>query len=161
MHGSYSTERWARQYVYHHVDKFGNPVGDSWYRYFGQDQAWKTDEDYAAWKRTYKAVVFKGATEDHEIVFYYREKLHVISKEEYQALQLPVDTRRMNGDIVIVKVAYDDEDHIVNTYSYAGEIRPGIISGQTHKDLLWNGESIEDMNRDYVGKIGGVNRDDQ
>ena len=43
------------------------------------------------------------------LYFYYREQLHVISKEEYHALDLPVDTGVKNGNIVMVKFSYDDE----------------------------------------------------
>ena len=132
----YTTKMWNKMHIYHVVDEHGYPKDSSGYRYFGNGCAWKTDKDYMAWKQTYKAVVFESGDKNAEIVFYYREQLHVISKEEYHALDLPVDTRCENGNIVMVKFSYDDENHIIHTYSYAGKVGDGAISGSTHMELI-------------------------
>ena len=47
-----------------------------------------------------------------------------------------LDTRCENGNIVMVKFSYDDENHIIHTYSYAGKVGDGAISGSTHMELI-------------------------
>ena len=63
------------------------------------------------------------------VVFTYREKGYLISKEEWKELDLPIDTRMCNG-IIFVKVKYDDENHIVHTYRYTND---GSENWKTHK----------------------------
>lgn len=136
LYGDYTTKDWCRSYISYRADEFGKPKDGSNYTYLGDGLAFATREDYNVWAATYRANIFKGNNENQEVLFHYREKLHVVSKEEYLALILPVDTRMNNMHTVIVKFEYDDDNHIVNTYSYAGDVGDGAISGQTHKDLI-------------------------
>lgn len=135
IYGSYTTRDWNKNIFSHCTDARKRESAGGEYIDF-LHLIFATAADFIAWKNTYKAVEFVGPNENSSVVFSYREALHIISEDEYLRLDLPIDTRRNNGDIVIVKFAYDDENHIVDTYSYAGEIRPGAFSGTTHRDLL-------------------------
>lgn len=136
MYGSYTTRDWNKNIFSHCTETREKERAGGEYIDFLRCLVFATVADYTAWKSTYKGVEFTEPNENSSVVFSYREKLHVLSKEEYLKLDLPVDTRWNNGHIVIVKFAYDDEAHTVDTYSYAGEVAPGAFSGTTHKDLL-------------------------
>lgn len=125
----YTTKDYKRAYVSYCVDKLGYPKNGSNYRYFGDGFAFETEKDFNAWLKTYKAVTFQGNWDNQTVVFYYRKKGYLISKEEWDALDLPVDTRQCNG-IIFVKVKYDNEQHIVHEYRYTND---GSANWRTHK----------------------------
>lgn len=118
MHGEYTTENWDRRYFYRREDNPQSPpnVFEN-YQYISDGLGFRTDADFKAWVNTYRAKVFDSQSEGHKVVFYYRERAHLISKEEWEALDLPMDTRVCNG-LIMVKVRYDDESHIVHAYRY-------------------------------------------
>lgn len=136
IYGEYTTKDWNKNILSHCTDECKKERAGGEYIDFLNCLIFETAADFAAWKDTYKVVEFMNSDETASVVFSYRERLHVLSKEEYLKLDLPVDTRWNNGDIVIVKFAYDDETHTVDTYSYAGEVAPRAFSGTTHKDLI-------------------------
>ena len=111
------------------VDDFGQPKNGSPYRYFGNGFAFETEKDLNAWLKTYKGVTFKGNWENQTVVFCYRASKYLISKDEWDNLNLPVDTRMCNG-IIFVKVRYDDEQHIVHEYRYTND---GSDNWRIHK----------------------------
>lgn len=121
LYGEYTTKDYAKIYISYCVNKQGEPKDGSRYRYFSFDQgiAFENDTEYQAWINTYKAKVFGNVKEDQSAcVFYYREHEHLISEEEWNKLDLPMDTRRCNG-VILVKVKYDDEKHCIDTYRYS------------------------------------------
>lgn len=128
----YTTKDYDRAFISFVVDEFGNPKDGSNYRYFGDGFAFRTTRDYQAWLRTYRGVEFEGTDKNHKVVFLYREKCYYISKEEWDALDYPMDTRMCNG-IVLVKVLYDDEGHCIHTYRYTNN---GNDNRETHPYML-------------------------
>ena len=118
MFGEYTTKDWEKHYISYCVDKFGKPVNGSQYRYFGDGIAFVDKDDYTAWLKTYKGAEFQGDKDVATVVFRYREKDYLISKNEWDALELPKDTKYCNG-VNLCKVKYDDINHIVHTYRYS------------------------------------------
>lgn len=115
-HPGYSTKDWVKQYITY-VEK---PADGSAYHYYGSFNSgvvFKNAAELRLWKATYKAVEFPGAEPDQTILFMYRENPCLASREEWDALDLPLDTRFVNG-IIHVKVAYDDHAHIVTEYRF-------------------------------------------
>jgi hypothetical protein len=62
-------------------------------------------------------VEFKGHWPNQTVVFLYKEHDHLISKEEWDKLDLPRDTRQCNG-INLCKVRYDEENHCIHVYRF-------------------------------------------
>jgi hypothetical protein len=73
--------------------------------------------DYEAWLKTYRGVEFKGGSPNQTVVFCYRERHCLISKSDWDQLNLPKDTRRCNG-INLCKVEYDDDAHVITVYRF-------------------------------------------
>jgi hypothetical protein len=118
LYGDYTTKNYNKNYVSYCVDDKGNPKNDSCYRYFADGIAFKTTEDYKAWIKTYKAAEFKGHWENQTVVFCYKEQEYLLNKNEWDALDLPKDTRLCNG-VNLCKVDYDDKNHLIKTYRYS------------------------------------------
>jgi len=99
----YSTRNWDRQYI----SCRSNPVEGCPYLYYGQGVAFKTREEYEFWKQTYHAVEFANYPVNQLVVFLYREVDKLVSREEWDRLDLPLDTRLVNGvdKTIHVKVA--------------------------------------------------------
>jgi hypothetical protein len=135
----YTTKDYRREFIRYVVDEFGNPTNGSDYRYFGDGIAFKTDEDYQAWLRTYRGIELQGGWENQRVVFLYREKQYYITKDEWDALDYPIDTRMCNG-IVFVKVQYDDENHCIHTYRYTND---GSANWRTHKPYMIARQEME------------------
>lgn len=115
-HPGYSTKTWCKQYI-SYVEK---PIDDSPYRYYGSFNsgiAFRNIKELNLWKRTFKAVGFPGYDANHSILFLYRETDKLVSRKEWDALDLPLDTRLVNG-IIHVKVAYNDDAHMVTVYRF-------------------------------------------
>lgn len=135
--GEYNTKTWNRMYVHYREepDDFG-------YRWFGDGYAWKTEVEYLAWLLTYKAVEFAGNWPNQTVVFHYRKHEYLISRNEWDALELPTDTRMMNGTIMLVKYQYDDENHIIHEYRWDNK---GDLDWRTHKPYRVALQRIEEM----------------
>lgn len=121
-YGEYTTKDWKRDFIrYCEKDRDGSP-----YHYFGKFHAYKTEQEYLAWLLTYKGVEFEGGAPEQTTVFFYRKQENLLSKEEWDALKLPTDTRMMNGTILLIKYQYDDDAHVIHEYRYAnvGEFNP-------------------------------------
>jgi len=115
-HPGYSTKDWVRQYITY-VDE---PADGSAYHYYGTFNSgvvFKSAAELQRWKDTYKAVEFPGASPNRTVLFHYRESDRLISRKEWDELDLPLDTRFVNG-IIHVKAAYDDHAHIVTAYRF-------------------------------------------
>ena len=117
----YSTKDWRKNHV-SFCEK--DPFDVMSYQYYGDGFAFKDELEYAAWLHTYKAVEFEGFWENQTVVFSYRPAHHLVTKDEWDALELPTDTRLMNGSILLVKYEYDDENHVLHEYRYgnSGEL---------------------------------------
>jgi hypothetical protein len=112
-HPGYSTKDWDKYYI-SYAEK---PADGSGYRYVGRDIAFKTATELQHWKKTYKAVEFPGCAPNQTILFLYKKCCSLITREEWDNLDLPLDTRRVNG-IIHVKVDYDDKAHMVTAYRF-------------------------------------------
>lgn len=112
--GEFTTRNWRRDFIsYCEKDRDGSP-----YHYFGNYHAYKTEKEYMAWLLTYKGVEFEGNWPNQTVVFFYRKAEYLISREEWDALSYPTDTRMMNGSIMLIKYWYDDEQHVIHEYRY-------------------------------------------
>ena len=133
--GDYNTKTWRRMYVHYReeADDFG-------YHWFGDGHAWKTEDEYLAWLLTYKAVEFEGNWPNQTVVFYYRECTHLISVDDWDSLDLPTDTRMMNGTIMLIKYQYDDKHHIIDEYRYDNR---GDLDWRTNKPYRVAANRIE------------------
>ena len=112
-HPGYSTNDWRKEYITY-IEK---PADGSVYHYFGQHVVFKTAAELELWKATYKSVFYPGHSPNQTIAFFYRESSCLVSREDWDALALPLDTRRVNG-IIHVKVYYDDITHVVTVYRF-------------------------------------------
>ena len=116
LHGDYSTKDYDKYYISYCVDSSGRPK-DGEYRYIGNDIAFRTTADYEAWRNTLRGVEFAGNWENQKVIFIYKRIEKLITEQEYNSLDLPVDTRTCNGTIQ-VKVKYDDDIHTITEYRY-------------------------------------------
>lgn len=134
--GDYSTENWDMFYVssteapangspYHY--KVMEPGGTSRYA-FGKRQ-----KEYLSWLRTYRGVEFEGHYANQTVVFCYRKAEKLLSKEAWDALALPTDTRFMNCSVILVKVDYNDDTHTVTEYRYENK---GESDGKPYRVAL-------------------------
>ena len=135
FYGDYSTKDWDMFYVSHN-DK---PMHGSRYRYRVSMPggtavtAFVNDTEYLSWLRTYRGVEFKGSWEQQIIVFCYRVDERLISKDEWDALALPTDTRCINCSTILVKVDYDDIKHVVKEYRYENR---GTLDSEPYRTAL-------------------------
>jgi hypothetical protein len=109
----YSSEKFDRFQIWE-KEKLTCPTD---YKYTTDGKAWKTDKELQAWAQTFKAVSFPGYWNNDKVYFCYRAKSHRISREEWDALDLPKDTRQCNG-VIDIKFKYDDENKIIHEYRY-------------------------------------------
>ena len=105
----YSTKTHNKMYVYYRdkADEYG-------YKFSGEHKAWKNELELQAWLETVKGEVFKG-NHNQILVWYWKQKEVHVSPEEYEALNLPEDTMRMNG-YRRCKREYDEKNHTLTTY---------------------------------------------
>lgn len=136
LYGQYTTKDYDQLYV----SRIDEP-NDTGYMIFASSaglsrSAFRNDLDYEVWKRTYKAVEFAGHWPNQKVVFAYRHRAKPVTKAEWLALDLPIDTRMWNGSMVKCKFAYDDATHELIDYSYAdGEMKSGGYSAYYCGDL--------------------------
>lgn len=120
----FSTKDWARQYMCY-VEKPHDGSEYHYYGNFGGGLVFRNAAELQRWMKTYKAVEFPGSDPNHTVLFHYREQDVLVTCEEWDALDLPLDTRRVNG-IIHVKVDYDDNAHMITVYRFtnAGYLDP-------------------------------------
>lgn len=82
------------------------------------DCAFKTDEEFEMWKKTYRAVEAYKTWQQNAVCFIYREARISLTKQQWDLLDLPLDTRLLNGGIRDCKVEYDDNNKLINAYFY-------------------------------------------
>lgn len=112
--GEYTTKDYCKEYVYD-SSKNSSPSGRLYHR---ENHAYRTENEYLAWLVTYHGVEFEGFRENQTVVFHYRKNELLISKDEWNALELPTDTRMMNGTIIDIKYHTDEETHTIFEYRY-------------------------------------------
>jgi len=120
LHGEYSTKDYDKHYIYYCADERSNPKAGSSYRYLDNNIVFETAEEYAVWLKTFHGVEFKGFWPNQTVVFCYKRVEKLIPQNEYDALDLPTDTRFCNG-VVDVKVHYDDTLRTVTEYRYTND----------------------------------------
>lgn len=110
----YSTRTHDKHYISYdpEPDKFG----DNYQFVSDKHKAWKTENDFQAWLRTFRGVVEPGNWENQLIVWTYKNIEHHFSPIEYENLNIPEDTFLVNGSIRRCKRIYDDKNYIVHTY---------------------------------------------
>lgn len=106
----YTTKEFNRMHVYYNPNR-----KDSNYNFFGDGHAWKTDLEFQAWLRTFRAELFDWGN-NHVVVWCWKEEKHHVSPMEFEALDLPEDTMLTNGSIMRCKRKYDEATHTVHTY---------------------------------------------
>lgn len=116
LFGEYSTKNYKKM----HINKLEKP-SDYGYMILGEGTAFKNNEEYQAFLKTYKAKVFPSPYyANSEIVFLYKEKAFYITKEKWNNLKnCKIDTRLCNGSIITVKVKYDDKNKLIKVYRYS------------------------------------------
>ncbi|WP_206459413.1 DUF4121 family protein [Anaerovorax sp. IOR16] len=129
LYGEYSTKDYVKQYISYNPDAPKQKSMCEPYIYFADGHAWVSKEELNAYLETYRAKIFKGNWENQTVAFLYKEREYLITREEWDGLDLPVDTRMCNG-IIFVKVKYDDENHCIDTYRYTND---GSENWKTHK----------------------------
>lgn len=122
LFGEYSTKDYDKHYISYCADEHGNPKNGSRYRYFGDGINFETAEEYAVWLKTLRGVGFKGHWPNQTVVFCYKRVEKLLEETEYNALNLPVDTRVCNG-VIEVKVLYNDTLRTVNEYRCSNDGR--------------------------------------
>lgn len=121
LFGDYSTKDYRKMHF-----TLRDTPSDFGYFFLGNFTAFKTQQDYDAFKRTYRAKTFSSPYRNNEeILFYYKEEEHYIPKDDWENLKgYEIDTRLCNGSIITVKVKYDDENKKVITYRYSNRFEP-------------------------------------
>ena len=115
----FTTEKHDLRYVVENKEL--DPFGYKWLvRTHGScsDRAFKTDEELEMWKKTYRAVEAYKTWQQNAVFFIYRELRIALTKQQWNLLNLPLDTRLLNGSIRDCKVEYDDNNKIINAYFY-------------------------------------------
>ena len=115
----YTTEKYELRYVVE--DKEPDSFGYKWLvRTHGAcpDRAFKTDEEFETWKKTYRAVKVYDTWQQNGVYFIYRENRISLTKQQWSSLDLPLDTRLLNGSIRDCKVEYDENNKMINAYFY-------------------------------------------
>lgn len=110
----YTTRDWCRchmSYAEKSRDSFG-------YHYYMDGRAFHTEKEYLAWLATYHGIEFEGYWPNQTVIFCYRQNEILLSREEWDKLALPTDTRMMNGTIIDIKYQTDDETHTITEYRY-------------------------------------------
>lgn len=112
----YSTKTHDKYYVIYdsHPEKW-----DSDYKFtssIDKPHTWKNEYDFQAWLRTFRGVVEPGNWKNQLIVWTYKNIEHHCSPEQYEDLNAPEDTFRMNARIKRCKRIYDDKNYTVHTY---------------------------------------------
>ena len=120
LYGKYTTQNWDMRFVHwaKTPDRFG-------YRYSAAGIAFQTDTEYFAWLATYRGVEFEGSSGDGTqtyVVFTYRKDCHYLSRQDWDSLPFPTDTRWMNHSIIPIKYLIDDDNHIVHEYRYTNRV---------------------------------------
>ena len=116
----YTTEKYNKMYIY----KLDKP-SDYGYIIKGDGIAFKTQKDYEAFLKTYKAKEFKGYYNNQTIIFCYKEENFYLTKEEWNKLEkCQIDTRLCNGSIITVKVKYDNRNKKIKVYRYSNRFEP-------------------------------------
>ena len=116
----YSTKEYSKHYITCCADERGNLKNGSRYRYIGDGMCFETEEEYAVWLKTFRGVGFKGFWPNQTVIFCYKRIDKLLTKVEYDTLDLPIDTRRCNG-VIEVKVLYDDALHAITEYRYTND----------------------------------------
>ena len=128
----FTTKDFNRYYISFNLNK-----KDTNYIYFTEGRAWENKLDYQAWLRTFRAEVFKSYWKNQFIVWTWKNIGHHVSPTEFDNLNLPEDTFRMNGDVLRCKRKYNENTHTIDTYYVWYWNEPG-------KDFL---ESAEEQNK--------------
>ena len=117
FHGEYTTKFYDKNFISYCADESKKQKSIHPYCYFGNGFAFASTEDYTAWRDTFRGVEFREDGANLWVVFCYKRIEKLISKEAYDALDFPVDTRMCNGTIE-VKVVYDDEARTITEYRW-------------------------------------------
>lgn len=108
------------------------------YTILGKFIGFRNQDEFNLWLKTYRGKQFGDFTDgDLIVVFAYKEYEQLISKEKWDLLDLPQDTRYMNGGTIPVKVAYDDKNHCIYTYRYtnSGDNKGSLYVLAMYEDL--------------------------
>ena len=118
QHPGYSTKTWRKHY-FSYVEKPHDGSAPHYYDFLN-GIVFDTAKEFDLWKKTYRAVEFPGGSPNQTVLFLYREKSCLLSREGWDALDLPLDTRWVNGrhSTIHIKVDYDDEDRTVTEYRF-------------------------------------------
>jgi len=120
FHGEYSTKDYDRYYASRSKGKpsqYSVPCCRH-----GCYSTFASVDDYTAWLKTFRGVEFMGYSPNQLVIFCYRRIEKLISVDEYNALDFPIDTRQCNG-VIEVKVFYDDALRTVTEYRYTNSGR--------------------------------------
>lgn len=112
--GTYTTKDWDMRYINERKspDEYG-------YLYVGDGIAFKTEKEYLAWLLTFNGVEFKGPLDGQIVVFTYKRAPHLVDEAGWHGLELPTDTRRINGGTQTIKYFVDHDSHIVHEYRFS------------------------------------------
>lgn len=112
--GPYTTKDWVRAFIY-----FGEKDKDSNHINFGDCRTFSSEMGYMAWLLTYKGVEFEGYSDKETVVFFYQREEYLISKEAWDILALPVDTRPIGMQLQYIKYKYNDNEHVITEYRFS------------------------------------------
>jgi hypothetical protein len=115
----YTTEKYDLRFIVE--DKNPDEWGYKWLvrlRGLTADRAFKTDADLDLWKKTYRAVKAYDTWQQNGVYFIYRENRVSLTRQLWDLLNLPLDTRLLNGSIRDCKIEYDENNKMINAYFY-------------------------------------------
>ena len=109
LYGDFTTETWRKLYV--RIND--NP--ESRYRYVADGTAFRDDADFDKFKKNYEATVFNHS-DSMLVVWCFRDKTEFLQEDEWNRLDLPMQERMYNGQLVKVKIKKDMERHVTTFY---------------------------------------------
>jgi hypothetical protein len=113
--GDYTTEKYNKVYI------SDCPRPEERYRFLGDGIAFETQKELDCFLSTFRAVGFDWPhSSNRQVYFLYTTDKKMISFDDWQKLELPIDTRTCNG-IINVKVSYDDKTATITEYRHTND----------------------------------------
>lgn len=107
LYNGFSTKDWRKLYISKPGTNFSTD-----YLYLGDGIAFRNENKFQEFLAKFKATTFQGHWTNQMVVWCYRHRENVVSKEKWDQIQaVPV---MYNNESV--KDIYDDENHILNSY---------------------------------------------
>lgn len=122
LYGDFTTKDWLRIYVRKDTDR------DAGYLYQGIGICCKDEKEFEEFLRDHEGTAFPGNWEDQVVVWCFKHSMKGISRQQWEAMDVPASERVIHGRLQPVKICKDKEKH-ESVFHY---IRPEAITVPTN-----------------------------